>query len=238
MTSFFRSMLLACTLLAFTPASLLAQQDMQTGTVAESVAAGGYVYIKLEEQDTWLAANAFEVSVGDKVQYGEAMEMNNFHSKALDRTFDSILFVSQAGLVTGGSNTGQAAGMAGHGDELKPYPKSASALPPAAGEIEPLKTGKTIAAVFEQSASLKGETISLRAKVIKVNQKIMGKNWITLQDGSGSEPGQKLLATSQEVVAPGAVVVATGVVKIDVDLGYGYEYKVLLEETSFSTDVD
>jgi hypothetical protein len=211
---------------------------MQTGTVAEAVSAGGYVYIKIEEQDKWLAANAFEVSVGDKVQYGDAMEMNNFHSKALDRTFDSILFVSQAGLVNDGGNTGQAEGVTGHGGELKPYPKSASALPPAAGEIESLQGGKTIAAVFEQSAGLKGETISLRAKVIKVNQKIMGKNWITLQDGTGSEPGQKLLATSQEIVAPGAVVVATGVVKTDVDLGYGYEYKVLLEEASFSTDVE
>ncbi|MBT8071623.1 MAG: DNA-binding protein, partial [Gammaproteobacteria bacterium] len=196
---------------------------MQTGTVAEAVSAGGYVYIKLEEQNTWLAASAFEVSVGDKVQYGDAMEMNNFHSKALDRTFDSILFVSQAGPVTAAGNTGQAQGMAGHGGELKPYPKSASALSPAAGEIAPLQAGKTIAAVFEQSAALKGKTVSLRAKVIKVNQKIMGKNWITLQDGTGSEPGQKLLATSQEIVAPGAVVIATGVIKTDVDLGYGYE---------------
>jgi hypothetical protein len=136
--------------------------------------------------------------------------------------------------VTDGADSSDAESTAGHGGELKPYPKSASALPPAAGEIAPLQDGKTIAAVFEQSAGLKGQTISLRAKVIKVNQKIMGKNWITLQDGTGTEPGQKLLATSQEVVAPGTVVVATGVVKTDVDLGYGYEYKVLLEEATFS----
>ncbi len=231
-------LILVYAFLTLAPLASIAQQNAQTGTVAEAVAAGGYVYIKLEGQDTWLAANAFEVSVGDKVQYGDAMEMNNFHSKALDRTFDSIFFVSQAGLVTDGGNTGQAEGMTGHGGDLKPYPKSASALPPAAGEIEPLQAGKTIATVFEQSADLKEKTISLRAKVIKVNQKIMGKNWITLMDGTGAEPDHKLLVTSQEIVAPGAVVVATGVVKTDVDLGYGYEYKVLLEETTFSTAVE
>jgi hypothetical protein len=229
------SLILISAILTFAPLTVTAQQGEQTGTVAEAITAGSYVYIKLEEQGAWLAANSFAVSVGDKVRYSDGMEMNDFHSKALDRTFDSILFVSQAGLVTDSGNPGPAEGVVGQDDELKPYPRSASALPPAAGEIAPLQDGKNIAEIFEQSAGLKGQTISLRAKVIKVNQKIMGKNWITLQDGTGTGADHKLLATSQEIVAPGAVVVATGVVNTDVDLGYGYEYKVLLEEVTFST---
>jgi hypothetical protein len=66
----------------------------------------------------------------------------------------------------------------------------------------------------------------------------MGKNWITLQDGTGSDPDNKILATSQESVAPGALVVARGTVVTDVDLGYGYQYKVLLEEVTFSPGVE
>jgi hypothetical protein len=74
--------------------------------------------------------------------------------------------------------------------------------------------------------------------VMKINTHIMGKNWITLQDGSGTEPENKLLATSQEVVAPGDIVIVKGTVRTDVDLGYGYQYKVLLEEASFSPGLE
>ena len=61
----------------------------------------------------------------------------------------------------------------------------------------------------------------------------LGTVWITLQDGTGTEPDNKILATSQEVVSPGDVVIAKGTVVTDMDLGYGYKYKVLLEETTF-----
>jgi hypothetical protein len=62
----------------------------------------------------------------------------------------------------------------------------------------------------------------------------MGKNWVTLQDGTGSEPDDRILATTQEEVVAGDVVTVKGTVKTDVDLGYGYQYKVLLEEASFT----
>ena len=115
-----------------------------------------------------------------------------------------------------------------------PMPKRASVESPALGEITALKEGKTVAAIYAESGQLKEQTVSLNARVMKVNKKIMGKNWITLQDGTGTEPGNKLLVTSQEVVSPGDMVIARGIVKTDIDLGYGYNYDVLLEETTFS----
>jgi hypothetical protein len=105
---------------------------------------------------------------------------------------------------------------------------------PAPGDITPLKDGKTIAAIFAESADLKEQVVSLNARVMKVGKNIMGRNWITLQDGTGVEPDNKLLATSQEVVSPGDMVIARGKVVTDLDIGYGYEYKVLLEEVTFS----
>ena len=216
----------------------MAEQGTQTGTVAETMTAGGYVYIMLEEQGTWLAANTFAVSVGDKVQYSGGMEMNEFHSKALDRTFESIFFVSSASLVSQDDGTKPAEATTGHGGSGMGGLKPMSALAPAAGEITPLKDGKTVAAIFAESKQLKGQTVSLNAKVIKVNESIMGRNWITLQDGTGTEPDHKLLATSQEMVATGDIVVVSGTVTTDVDLGYGYKYKVLLEEASFSPAVE
>ncbi|MCJ7815367.1 MAG: hypothetical protein MUP31_04865 [Xanthomonadales bacterium] len=205
--------------------------------MAETIEAGGYVYLRLED-GTWIAANTFAVSRGDEVQYNGGMEMTSFHSKSLDRTFDSILFVSEASLVNNNGDDKPAVAVEGHGSKDMQLKKPASATAPAPGEITALQDGKTVAAIFAESAGLKGQMVSLNARVIKVNEQIMGKNWITLQDGTGADPDNKLLATSQEMVAPGALVVAKGTVVTDVDLGYGYNYKVLLEEVTFSPGVE
>jgi hypothetical protein len=230
--------MMICAFLIYAPVTLAAETGSTTGTVAETMTSGGYVYIKLEEQGIWIAANTFAVSVGDKIQYSGGMEMNDFHSKSLDRTFESIFFVQNASLVSKNTGAASAASMAGHGGKGMQIPKSASVSAPVAGEVKALKEGKTIEAIFAESAGLEGQVVSLNARVIKVNKDIMGRNWITLQDGTGVEPDHKILATSQELVEPGALVVAKGTVVVDMDLGYGYKYKVLLEEATFSPGVE
>ena len=75
----------------------------------------------------------------------------------------------------------------------------------------------------------------MRAKVVKFNPGIMGKNWVHLRDGSGSAKDEThdVLVTTQESVQLGSVVSARGVVRTDVDLGSGYNYKVLIEDAKF-----
>ena len=64
------------------------------GTVVETMNASGYTYVRVESggQKQWAAVPATEVKVGDSVQVAPGMVMNNFSSKALNRTFDSIVF--------------------------------------------------------------------------------------------------------------------------------------------------
>ena len=224
-----RSMIMICVFLIYAPVMMAAE----TGTVAETMESGGYVYIKLED-GKWLAANSFAVSKGDEIQFSGGAEMNDFYSKSLDRKFESILFVSQASLLS----DKPAVTVEGHASMDNSLRKPASAIAPAPGEILPLKDGKTVAAIFAESAELKGQVVSLNARVMKVSKQILGKNWITLQDGTGTDPNQKLLATSQEMVAIGALVVAKGTVATEVDLGSGYKYKVLLEEVTFLPGVE
>jgi len=94
---------------------------------------------------------------------------------------------------------------------------------------------RTVAQVYADRVTLKGKEVVIRAKVVKVNAGIMGKNWVHLRDGSGSaaDSSNDLLATSQDEPKVGDVVIAKGVVKTDVDLGSGYAYKVLVEDASF-----
>lgn len=207
-----------------------------TGTVAEIIDVGNYTYLRLEEPGIWIAASRLPAAVGDKVKFSGGMEMRNFHSRTLDRTFESIFFVQMAHRVGQDvDNIHRAAKEAeGHGSEKMVLKKSVSVQAPAPGEIPPLADGKTIADILERSVQLKDQSVSLRARVIKVNQNIMGKNWITLQDGTGIKPNNKLIATSSELVSPGDLVVASGVLRNDIDIGSGYTYKVMLENTTFS----
>ena len=231
------SILAICAFLIYTPLIMAAETDPVTGTVAETMESGGYVYIRLED-GVWIAANTFAVSKGDEIQYSGAMEMNDFHSKALDKSFDSILFVSEAGLVGGDDAVKTAVALPGHGSKDAQVKDAGAVQSPVAGEIKPLAEGKTIEEIFVESDQLKEQMVSLNAKVIKISMAIMGKNWVTLQDGTGTTPDNKLVATTQEVVSPGDIVIVKGSVKTDVDLGYGYLYKVLLEDATFSPGLE
>lgn len=116
--------------------------------------------------------------------------------------------------------------------------KTTAVQAPAPGEIKPLPGGKTIADIYTESDELKDQVVSLNARVIRFKSKLMRKNWVTLQDGTGSTPDNKIVATTQEVVKPGDLVVVKGTLATNVDLGRGYSYKVMLEEATFSPGLE
>ncbi|QWV92448.1 hypothetical protein KP004_14715 [Geomonas oryzisoli] len=65
-----------------------------TGKVTETANAGGYTYICVEKNGTktWVAVPPMEVKVGEEVALSPGNVMTNFSSKALNRTFDKIIF--------------------------------------------------------------------------------------------------------------------------------------------------
>ncbi|HET6720970.1 MAG TPA: hypothetical protein VFH22_15060, partial [Rhodocyclaceae bacterium] len=65
------------------------------GTVISAQQSGGYSYIEVSgpQGNTWLAAPVAPLNVGDKIRYEDGATMHNFTSKALGRTFPSIIFV-------------------------------------------------------------------------------------------------------------------------------------------------
>jgi hypothetical protein len=65
-----------------------------SGKVAETMNSGGYTYVSLEKngQKTWVAIPATTVKVGQELACQPGMEMKNFTSKTLNRTFESIIF--------------------------------------------------------------------------------------------------------------------------------------------------
>jgi hypothetical protein len=72
------------------------------GTVLDMMHAAGYTYMQVDTGDgkpLWIAATMMRVKPQQKVQWGDAAMMTNFTSKTLHRTFDKILFVSNAQVI-------------------------------------------------------------------------------------------------------------------------------------------
>ena len=74
------------------------QQLPNKGKVLEVIDTSMYTYLQVsgDKSPVWLAASKLKVAKGDTVGYSNGAAMSNFHSKSLNRTFDSILFVDKA----------------------------------------------------------------------------------------------------------------------------------------------
>lgn len=208
-----------------------AQSATVRGEVLEVREVESYTYLRLKTADgeTWAAVGKAPVKKGDKVSIEDVMVMSNFESRSLKKTFPTILFGNLAG-----PNGSPAVAPAGKG--------AASPLPPGLGktiDTSNIKVGKasganarTVAEVFGKRAELKEQTVAVRGKVVKYSPEIMGKNWLHLRDGSGSEAdgNNDLLVTSNATAKLGDVVTAQGVVRLDKNFGAGYAYPVMIED--------
>jgi hypothetical protein len=77
------------------PAANPAQAEPSlSGKVVETMNSGGYTYVSIENsgKKTWVAIPETKVKVGQEVTCMPGMEMRNFTSKTLNRTFESIIF--------------------------------------------------------------------------------------------------------------------------------------------------
>jgi len=93
---------------------------------------------------------------------------------------------------------------------------------------------KTVEQIFAQQTELSGQKIHLSGKVVKVNNGIMGKNFIHIQDGTGAEGTNDIIVTSQQTANLGDELEIEALVITNRDFGMGYSYAVILEEGTLS----
>jgi hypothetical protein len=93
---------------------------------------------------------------------------------------------------------------------------------------------QTVAAIYKDKATLSGKTISAQGKVVKVNNGIMGRNFVHVQDGSGDAKSgtNNLVVTSKQTAAVGDQVAISGLVVLNRDFGSGYSYPLIIEEAT------
>lgn len=93
---------------------------------------------------------------------------------------------------------------------------------------------KTVAAIYQNKAALAGQKVSFQGKVVKVNNGIMGRNFVHVQDGTGGADSNNLIVTSKQTASVGDQVAVSGVVVVDRDFGSGYSYPLLIEDASIA----
>ncbi len=212
---------------------VLAQAGELSGKVVETMNAATYTYVRLDtgSKQVWAAAPQFTVKVGDTVALGGSMPMTNYHSRTLNRTFDVIYFSGQ--VAVNGKPAVTADVPAGAPAANLPAGHPTVAKGPAAMDLSGIKKaegGQTVAEVITGKAKFAGKPIAVRARVVKFNGGILGKNWLHIRDGSGGEGTNDLTVTTSAVAKVGDLVLVTGVLSVDRDFGSGYKYGLIVED--------
>ncbi len=232
-----------------------------TAVALEVLKAAPYVYVKVKEGDKeyWMAAPQANIEVGGEVTFNEQMWMKNFTSKTLGRTFDAVMFASSLESKTPAAKKSEK--KAEEVKEKKSEEKAESSEsvekeekiiqpaivtvsqeesePASAQEQKPSGDASlklfTVEQLYAQADDLNNTIVSVKGKVVKVSEGIMGRNWIHIQDGTGSSGTNDLVFTSPDDSAvEGDEVTATGTLKTNIDFGYGYAYSVIIEGSKFT----
>ncbi len=188
----------------------------------EQVSSYTYLMVKGKGPAYWVVITSSDIAVGESITYQGGNVMENFYSKDLDRTFEKVLFLdglegSQASATDAMLGTSQ-------GSDVK-TDRLETSIEAEAGTV-------SIAELYADPAAYEGKTIQVKGEVAKFNSNIMERNWVHLQDGTDFEGKYDLTITSQERFEVGQVVTLEGILALNRDFGYGYNYAVLLEKAT------
>ncbi len=200
------------------------QLDVHRVKVLEILPAKKYLYLKVEEGEKqyWLATGKSDIVPGKSYEYNEALIRNNFRSEELDREFDELYLVTrlipaQDGNALGKSDLSEALkNPDAKIEDLSVIPEDPDALP----RVE-------ITTLLKENAAFEGQWITVQGTCIKVNNGIMGRNWVHLAHEDGKS---EVVITTREVVEVGEHVGFAARVALNRDFGSGYSYPLLLEQ--------
>ncbi len=188
-----------------------------TGIVNQTIDVEGYTYIEITDStgSLWVAGypaqldNCTEITATGNLQI-------EFTSTQLGRTFDIILFADSV------SDGNTSVSNSPHGSSPIITGNITSDI-----NVTPVDGGTRIEDILSMSAQLDGQAVKVSAVVVK-NMELIDEYFLTLDDGTGQ---LKARCPKTFSVSQGDNVVVTGSVMTDVDLGFEYYYKVLLQIT-------
>jgi len=184
-----------------------------------------YTYLLVNEnsKQKWLAIPKKEAAINETYYYTGGMEMRDFKSQELKRTFTSVYFLE--GVISPEELEGVKTDL-GNTSQVK---KSNASI-----KIEPIENGITIGELFSNKKKYEGKIVKIKGQVTKYNSAILKRNWIHLKDGSANSTGFDFTATSTMEAKEGDIIVVEGKIILDKDFGSGYFFSVLMEDCKIS----
>ncbi|AUS05305.1 hypothetical protein [Pseudotamlana carrageenivorans] len=186
--------------------------------VIDKIASGGYVYLKVKENnnDYWMSIPNRDVKIGATYYYNGGMEMKNFESKTLNRIFESVIFSE-------GIREDSNASITANKRQIKKGKTSVK-------NIEKAPNGISIAELFDNPKAYANKEVIIKGQVVKVNNGIMQVNFVHLQDGTTGNGKFDLTVTTNEIFQIHDIATIKGTVILNKDFGAGYVYDVIIEK--------
>lgn len=180
-----------------------------------------YAYLKVSEkgESYWVAISKRAIEVGETYVFNGGLLKKNFFSREFNRVFETVYLVS---------NFRKKAQPQKVAVETHSSFQSESLPDLTVEKIQPSTGAITLSELFNNKLQYNDTTVKITGKVVKVNPKIMNRNWLHIQDGS--EEGLDLTVTTEENIALGAIVSLEGVITLDKDFGAGYRYDIIMEK--------
>ncbi len=194
----------------------------QQVVVDEVIQATSYTYLKVKSPSAsyWLACTKTTVNQGEAIYHDHGLEMRDFHSKELNRTFDKIYFVQ---------SVRRQAQAPGSGLAIKPFKKMQPDML-AKGPVETVAGELPLAELFGNKEKYANKRVTVSGKVTKFLPEIMNKNFLHIQNPKDSSEKLDLSITTQDKVKVGDIVKFTGTISLNKDFGAGYLYEVIMED--------
>ena len=203
--------------------------NVHKAVAEEVIQSGSYTYVRMSEGDkeNWIAIAKAEVEKGKTYYYEPNIEMNNFESKELKKTFPVIFFVDKfsdqpilAKIVLADSAKGKQPAIQKEGIK-----------------VDMASGGISIAELYANKESYAGKVVKISGEVVKYSANIMGRNWVHIQDGTNNNGQFDLTVTTSDVTKVGDVVTFEGTVSLKKDFGAGYFYEVIVENAKLITQM-
>ncbi len=205
------------------------KSTFQKVEILEVLQVNSYTYLLVKENrnEKWLAVPTIDAKTGETYYYKGGMEMSDFKSKELNRTFESVLFLGSINK----SPIDDKKLSFQHSSNIESQNTEKSTTEKLRLTIEPVDGGISIAELLKNKKSYKDKTVKLKGKVTKFNSQVMSKNWIHLQDGTEYNGEFDLTVTTNAEVDVGDIVTIEGTVLLNRDFGYGYFYNLIIENS-------
>ncbi|GJM33888.1 MAG: hypothetical protein DHS20C18_28890 [Saprospiraceae bacterium] len=199
-----------------------AVSDDHKVVVEEALNTERYTYLNVSEngKEYWVAISKREVEIGETYYFKGGLLKKNFFSQEFNRVFETVYLVSNFWKQPTSSESAL--------DEAFAKMQGSEAIPNLeVGKIEQAAGAIKLSDLFSNKEKYNGQLVKVTGKCVKVNPKIMNRNWVHIQDGSGEN--LDLTVTTAESIPLGAVVTVEGTIALDKDFGAGYRYDIIME---------